>query len=287
MARNNAEENGEIRRILIAFDATRESLQALEEAASLAARLEAELAGVFIEDEDVVHLAGLPFAREVGFGAHAHRPLDLATVEREFRAVAREARRALERAATPRHVRWTFRVVRGRLEQELLNAAGDSDMVAVGKTARPPALGRRLGAAARTLAAAGSGAVLLAEPGRAVPEQRIAVSYDASACAQRALTVAARLAHGGDSTLDVLVLAPDDETARKLETEAADRLRGWGVTARFRTLPPGDTEALKHAVGLGARALLVLGAECYPLPQEELERLIGETGCPVLLIRAR
>lgn len=284
MAGNDAD--ADIRRILIAFDATREGLSALEAAASLAARLEAELAGIFIEDEDVVSLAGLPFAREVGFGAHAHRALDPATVEREFRAIAREARGRLERAANTRRVRWSFRVVRGHLERELLSAARMSDMVAVGKAARPPAPGRRLGAAARALAQGGSAAVLLAEAGAAAPDQRIAVSYDATACAQRALAVAGRLARAGGTTLDVLVLAAEPETARELERAAADRLEGLGVAATFRTLPPGEPEALMSALGESPGALLVLGAECYPLPPEELERLIAETNCPVLLIRA-
>jgi nucleotide-binding universal stress UspA family protein len=276
----------DIRRILIAFDATRESLAALEAAAALAARLGVELAGIFIEDEDVVSLAGLPFAREVSFGAHAQRPLDPATVEREFRAIAREARERLERAANRSRVRWSFRVVRGHLERELLGAAQTSDMVAVGKAARPPAPGRRLGAAARALARGGSGAVLLAEAGVAAPDHRIAVSYDASACAQRALAVAARLARASGTTLDVLVLAAEPETARELERKAVDRLGGLGVAAAFRTLPPGEPEALKRALAESPSALLVLGAECYPLPAEELERLIGDTRCPVLLIRA-
>jgi hypothetical protein len=56
--------------------------------------------------------------------------------------------------------------------------------------------------------------------------------------------------------------------------------------ARFRTIRPGDAQALKSVMDFERSALLVLGATCFPLPQEELEALLAETGCPVLLIRA-
>ncbi len=275
----------EIRRILVALDASRDSFAALQAAAELAELLEAELSGLFVEDEDVLHLADLPFAREMSPTATTQRALDRATVERQFRVVAEEARRALERAAQARRVRWSFRVTRGRVDRELLSAAVDSDLVALGKSYRPLTRRRRLGSAARAVAARGPAAVLITETMGAGAEQPITVAYDASACAERAMIVAARLAKSGERTLDVLVLAATPEASRRLEARASERLTGSGLGARFRTLPPGDAEALKRALVELESALLVLGLECYPLAEEELERLLGEAGCPVLLIR--
>ena len=65
-----------IRRILVALDASRHSLAALEAAAELAARLKAELVGLFVEDIDLLRLAGLPFAREIRYPSAIIQQLD-------------------------------------------------------------------------------------------------------------------------------------------------------------------------------------------------------------------
>src|SRR5512143_1804987 len=51
-------------RIWVALDESPRSAAALTAAADLAAGLDAELAGLFVEDISLQHLIGLPFARE-------------------------------------------------------------------------------------------------------------------------------------------------------------------------------------------------------------------------------
>lgn len=275
----------EIRRILVAIDASTTRWRVLEAAAALAEGLGAEVEALFVENESVMQLAALPFAREVGIAGRPGRVLDAATVEREFRFVAEAARRALDQAAARHRVRTHFRVVRGRLEAELVRIGAESDLVAIEKSARRPASGRRLGAAARALAARGPAAVLLCESGPDTPLDRIVVAYDASPCAERALRVAARLAHER-RPLEVLLLTPDASVTEALRAKAEAELAAVGARGHFRVLPAGDVAALTLALERIGEALLVLGTECLPLPAEALERLLGETGSPVLLIRA-
>src|SRR5579872_1367450 len=52
------------KRIVIACDASTENRVAIETGASLAARLNASVHGVFVEDAGLLDLAGLPFARQ-------------------------------------------------------------------------------------------------------------------------------------------------------------------------------------------------------------------------------
>ena len=54
-----------VRHILVAVDATPSSSVVLEAAARLAREFDAELNGIFVEDLNLLHLAGLPFAREL------------------------------------------------------------------------------------------------------------------------------------------------------------------------------------------------------------------------------
>ena len=59
----------EIERVIVPLDAASETGTAIDTAAHLAARWRVPLHGLFIEDEELIDLAGLPFARQVTLGA--------------------------------------------------------------------------------------------------------------------------------------------------------------------------------------------------------------------------
>lgn len=82
-----------------------------EAAARLARELEAEFLGLFIEDADLLRLASLPFAREMGLASASLLAMDVASLERQLRAQAQMLEASLQAifGAAPR---WTFRVER-------------------------------------------------------------------------------------------------------------------------------------------------------------------------------
>lgn len=112
-----------VRRIVVGLDSRLRIDAALEALAALAGELEAELIGLFVEDVDLLHLAALPFAREVGFPSATRRDLDVARMERSFEAQANELRRACEAVLKSSSVSWSFRVARGSRAEQLLSAA--------------------------------------------------------------------------------------------------------------------------------------------------------------------
>jgi hypothetical protein len=59
----------EIKRVVVSLDAASETAAAIDTAARLAARWRVPLHGLFIEDEELIGLAGFPFARQVSLGA--------------------------------------------------------------------------------------------------------------------------------------------------------------------------------------------------------------------------
>jgi hypothetical protein len=118
-----------IRRIVVRVDAAPRRRAVLEAAAALADKLEAELVGLFVEDVDLLHFAGLPFAREVGFTSATRRPLDVPAMERSLRALAKEAHEALALVARGTPLRWSFHVARGPEAPELFAMAVDEDLV--------------------------------------------------------------------------------------------------------------------------------------------------------------
>lgn len=123
-------------RLVLLQQSGRHEALLLRVVADAAVRLNAEVAGLFIEDIDLFNLAGMPFACEVCFPSATRREMDIARLENSLRLLAAEARRALESAARRTELRTSFRVARGPLFAQLLAAASDTDIVIAGSLAR-------------------------------------------------------------------------------------------------------------------------------------------------------
>lgn len=117
------------RRVVVALDASAPGKAALEAAAELAARLDAELVAVFVEDIDLLHFAGLPFAHEIGFPSAIRRSIDAPAMERRMRLLADEARRSVALIAERTPFKWTFEVTRGSLPEQLLESAAEAELI--------------------------------------------------------------------------------------------------------------------------------------------------------------
>lgn len=128
-----------IRRIVVGLERAPRNRDLLDASAALAGRMEAELVGLFVENIDLLHFAGLPFACEVGTVSAARRGLDVGSMERTLRTLAQEAQQSLAAAAGRVPVRWSFRVVRCSAATGLLAAATEADLV-VANIAMPKAL---------------------------------------------------------------------------------------------------------------------------------------------------
>lgn len=272
-----------VRRILVALDASTHSLAALAAAADLAALMQAELEGLFVEDVNLLRLAALPFAREVRQTARLEA-LDSATMERALKAQATQARQALAVAAEHAQVRWSFRVVRGHVTQEVLAAAGQADLLTLGKKGRSRSAAARLGSTALRVASGAPGALLLVEHGVSAGQPVLAV-YDGSEGTQRALDTAARLANAGGTRLVIILLADGPEMERELEHQAAERIEGWNVRSQFRSLPRADVQHVWRALQSEGNGLVVLSARGTLLSEEIIHKLLDRVRNPILLIR--
>lgn len=242
----------EARRILVAIDASAASLDALSAATALAARLGAALEGLFVEDEDLLRLAALPFTDLVRTPGGARERFDSATAEASLRAVAARAREALERAAARHGVACSFRVVRGRVSQQIVAAAGEADLVVLGASSHGRLARSSLGATAKAAATRAPSPVLLLPPGARL-EGGIVALDDGSPSGARALAAARSL-------------APD---LRPPSTLAA---AGQGARATV------------DAIARLGPALVVLPGSRLEVEAELLERLL-EAGIAVLRVR--
>lgn len=270
-----------IRRILVALDGSPHSQAALEAAASLATRVEAELMGVFVEDVNLLRLAQLPFAQEVQQFTATVRRLELHHLRRQLRLQAKLAQAALERLAAEFELTYSFRVARGPVSAEVLAAALQADLLALGRVSQSQQ--GRLGSTAKTAVAQTACPVLLMRPGFFL-NRPILVIYDGSAGAERALEVAAYLA-GENGRLQLLLWADSPEQAAQYEQAIRQNLQELGLDLKFRHLTQADSANLAYVITLSGMGLMVLSDTESWLPPATIQALLEELDYPILLVR--
>ena len=118
MARRADAKGGGRRRILVGLDASPASMAALAAALRLAVEIDAELDALYVEDDNMLRFAGLPFTRVIDAYSPGPREVEPVDVERALRLQAERVRRLLAEAAGTR-IAWRFRVVRGDVEREV------------------------------------------------------------------------------------------------------------------------------------------------------------------------
>ncbi|HEY8554319.1 MAG TPA: universal stress protein [Burkholderiales bacterium] len=271
-----------IRRILVALDASTGSVGALRAAAAVAAAASAELAALYVEDVNLLHLAALPFASEVDPISGRARPLQREGMERLLRAQGLRAQQAFVQATAHLRASCSFRVTRGRIVPALLQAALEADLVALGAIGSVSAARGGLGSIARAVIAETERPVLILPHGAAL-RPPIAVVVDAASGAGDALAFGAHL--GGyfpSSELVVLLIAAGPKQAQALRDAAEAVLAG--TEARYRAVDAADVDTLGRALRAERVGTLVLSRTSPSLSVESLGELLGRTNVAVLLV---
>jgi nucleotide-binding universal stress UspA family protein len=256
-----------IRRIVVTLNSSEPAQSVLDVAVRLAAILGAELEGVFVEDINLIRLSGLPFLREVRPWSLAEEGISTQSMQRDLRALARQAERVFLEAAQAMGVGCTFRVWRGHASVETLSASFEADII----TLR-------------------GGPMLLyhARPSmksRSPAAAPINVLFGASPAADRALAAACYLA--GDLGAEIRVLLADNATpGAELEQRAGEILAAHARQATFVRLGAGGLPALARAIRASGNNTVLLVDPAHPLLREAgLNHCLEALTCPVLFVR--
>jgi hypothetical protein len=118
--------------MVVILDASQESLAVLDVAGWFAGTLVQRVEALFVEEEALTRAAGFPFAREISRIGGVPRALDRDAMDRDLKAAAGRARRAVAAAARRGSVPWQFDVVRGRHEHALAEHAAAGRLIALG-----------------------------------------------------------------------------------------------------------------------------------------------------------
>jgi len=253
---------GTRRRIVVTLDSGELDTAELQRLVRLASRLDAELEGVFVEDSDVLRLAGFGFLQEYRPVSRSAEVFQAERMQQELRATAKRAERTLADYARRSGVHWQFRVWRGSLERELL-AGLEADVLAM----------MRLGAVA-------------IESRRAPRRSLVSACYDGSPEGERALQTAAWLAaDSGEVTLQVLLAPASQADADALAGRAGRILDDSPVKVEYEVLAGPDLAALVEALRRSGSSGLVIQRNNRFLESASLRQSLAALHCPLFLVQ--
>lgn len=272
---------GHIERIVVPLDAASENRAAIDAAARLAHRWGAELHGVFVEDNDLLHLARLPFARQVSIGVGVER-LTAEQVERQLRAFAARARIEVEAAARRHGVEWSFEISDAAAAGAGLTRS-ERDFLVAGTATRP--IGRHFRVETRWWQVIEASAVsyLIVHREWATSGTVVTLLTDREAGSQRVLDAAAQCAEG---VAGILTVACPAALAASPGFEAwlGERLAVYAVTLQIELAPEEGTALLERFATLDCQ-LLVLGADAVSVPPQWLRQAAARAAYGLLIIR--
>jgi len=248
-----------MRRIAVTLDACQVSSRTLEEAVQLAARIGAQLEGIFVEDIDLIQLAELPFLREFRSVSRSENAINLTRMEQELRVLARRAERLLGEHATRQNVSWSFRIWRGSIDTELLKADTDADVFAL----------TRMGAT-------------LAYP---TTTKAVSVVFAGTEASTRALETAMSLTTDPYKELNILLPAENEAEAVRLQELATRQLGEHAASADFIQLKDGSLNDMLEVLADSNSAVLIVERDNKMLQAPSLRRSLNNLNCPLLIVR--
>lgn len=249
-----------IDRILVALDNARHSMSALELAATLAAQLQKELQTIFVEDLNLIHLAGLPFAREIDRMLASAREFDRGEIDRSLRAQVETVRNTLTEVTTRLRIPSSLQVVRGYYVNEALAAANTADILFLSRFKQTPT------------------------PHKPPQRTAIAVLYNGTTAAGRALLLSQNLARFIQNDLVIFLTGIEDEAGKRLKAKATQYLGEKPQALRYIGLTHVDPGTLSRQLQELHCNLLIIPRAGSELPDSLMRQLVEQIDCPMVLV---
>lgn len=268
------------RRLLLDLRQAGADPAALSAVLGLARLLDLDPLGIFVEDEDVFCLAGLPFARELCLPAGGWRTLDPQRLAGEMAALAEQARRSFETASAAIGQPARFTRLRGDPGALLAQQAGEADIVALAASTARPGLAEPGMQRVEQAVLDAARAVLMLPP--RLLRARGPVAAVLSGPAAGALELAVRVAVTADEGLLVLSAAAARETAEAVAAAEAAGMAAGRISVRRLAAATGDA-ILVGLAGAAERLLVLPRAR----PGGRLSPLAAARGVPVLAVEER
>ncbi|MGI9406255.1 MAG: hypothetical protein ACR2O4_07780 [Hyphomicrobiaceae bacterium] len=256
---------------------------ALEAAVHLAKAFRFQIESVFVEDQDVLTLADLPFATEISTTGRRTPITDFAEMERTMRLASAALQRSLDQLVQAHAIACEFKTVRGDASRALAQYCDDACFVVMAETFTPSdmLLLRHLIETAKGL----NGALLVGPQARDTAGPIVMIAEDARSLECLA-TAAKRVAQERrDGDIVALVLSDDvsdQQIADAFATGAAD-VHYQVVRPKQGARSPSTIARIVHQLQ-GSITVARLGGFLQP-GDGRLSALTNTLATPLLLLR--
>jgi hypothetical protein len=119
--------------VMLAADVSSYSVTTVNLAVEMAASANTELRCLFIEDEDLLQVTGLPCTSEISLTTGRERPTSIDQMRRSLRSVAQQVKQTLRHEAQAFQITWSFDTVRGRFQDISLKPRADVTYTILGQ----------------------------------------------------------------------------------------------------------------------------------------------------------
>lgn len=261
------------------------SAAAFDSALKLARAFEVELEGLFVEDADLLALAGLPFSSEIQTVTGQVRVLESRQLEADLRRAAGAARREFERRALATAHSCRFRVVREAATRVIAREGQAAALIFLSELTA-----RTHWQAELSRLAVGEGVptdiVLFGPAARSRPGP-VLILLDAEARVSELTQRAGKVARIENTEVGIIVLEPASEKLKRLAEEVRAGLHP-GSEVWIAHEGDGDPDQIGHWTARKKASLLIAdSASSWTRQTDHLSRLLLRAECPVLIAGAR
>ena len=123
-------------RVVVTVDLNSYFSSTIELAISLAKANRSGLHGLFIEDQDLLHIADLPFVREVSLVSAGTRVLDSQNMLNHFRIRSEIFRQSLGQYAEQSRLPWSYSTARGRKINMTMESSARAEFLIIGQSGK-------------------------------------------------------------------------------------------------------------------------------------------------------
>jgi len=272
-------------RIVVSLKAASHVESPVEAAATLAAAIEAEIVGLFVKEDAMIDLAGLPFARTLGFGTGRSQALTRDAMERAFSRGEILCRRTLSARAERAQVKWSFQTMRGEVAGGIRSALGMGDFLVLSRERRGGDVSDVMG----EVRSGGTGVrgIVVASQRFSRPDGGPVIAIDeGGAGGEETILLASRIAAVTGTGLVVLAVAHTDEEAGRIADRSRE-LAGLGSNPDIHRFPSGDPRWIAAALARSSPSFVVADMEGDLFRNDEdVRRLLDASAAPIALVRA-
>ena len=250
-----------ISRILLDVETWGSDVELMKSAINLASYFNAELCGLFVEDSDLLHVASLPFTREICISTAQVRKFDVDSVLRNLQNEAEKLRKQMEVLAKIASINWSFRTARGTRFDTILAEVENFELLILMPN-RLPSLKRSQHSVLES-------------------NRPLILFYDDTPQSKRGIQVIRSLASNGLHG-NILLLSTDEVAVKQVSKQLVHN--GFYVNDDW--LDNDDVDSLITYCKMIKPSLLILPLhEKLIGQQDKIKELLNILSCPLILVR--